>query len=568
MSNNWPGLRARPVGRRALLRGGIAMAAGAVGAGFLACGSSGGSNSGKSSNPAAANATATATPQRGGTVSVGAPSLQNFASLAVRQGVSQGAGIIMSNHYQQALLNIDNDIKLSPAVVAKWEIPDPVTYVFTLRDGVQFHDGSPVDAEAAKWSLDRNNKKNPKFPPGEAVPLVLPDRIEAVDAKTVKLTMPRQYPATLFFMSKFGMGVGLLSQRAHATADDPYGYTGAAIEKPITAAPFKVKEFTQKRSIALSRFDGYFGGPSFLDEISYRPVSEDSTRVTLIKTGEAEIISNVPPQDVQDLQNDRNITVDSRPGAKVLEIKANMRKPPFGPGLDPKAIKFRQAILYAIDRKAIVDKLLSKQGSVADSPIAPFQFGYAKTQEYPYDPAKAKQLLAEAGWNPSYKPVIVVGEGFATAWREIAQAIQANLRAVGMDAQLDIYGDYGASVDVTYSSDPGQVAKWDLNYSAWSMTPEPVERLPSIIRSKDDPKINSIFFNSPSMDALLDKQLYSADQEERKRLLAEIQKVCMDQLPYIPLYYQYYTSAWRKKLQGVRVENTESYDLNQAWISR
>lgn len=564
MANYWQRSTARKVNRRAFLRRGALAGVGAAAFALAACGGGETKDAGSGSSQAGAGTAAAGTPKQGGVVKVGHPSLQNFDALDPRGGSTQGAGLITSNHYRGSLLSVDNKGNYAGGVAAKWETPDDTTYILTLVDGAKFHDGTPVDAEAVKWSIERHNPANPKYPPNSPPPQVLPSKVEATDPKTVRITLAKAYPPFLFQLTKYGMGGGTLSMKAHAQPPgDPYGYESGADSKPITPGPFKVNQLVQKQSLELGRFDQYYAGPPYLDKIIYRPVTEDGTRVTLLRTGEADIIANVPPQEIDGFKADSNFVVDSRPGQKVLMMKINMLKPPFGPGNTDRAVKFRQAMLYAIDREAIIKSVLGGQGSVADSPLIPSQIYYAPTKKYPFDPQKARQLLTEAGWDFSYHPQFAVGEGFAPAARDVALAIGEMLKKVGMEPRMDIWGDYGALVTATgRKAGQSDREKWDFTFSAWSMVPEPSERIASIDRSAN----GLTLYDDPTLDKMLDDQLYVGDAQKKKQAMIDIQAYHMEKLPYIPLYYQFYTSAWRKKLQGVVVEDTESWDLTRAWL--
>lgn len=558
MSSYWERYARRRLGRRPFLTGTVGLTVGAAGLITVGCG-----GDDKSSDSPGTQPTTGATPKTGGTVKIGHPTLQPWDTLDPLFNSFLGTYVILQNLREAALMEFDDKLRPTAGLAQKWEIsPDGLEYVFTLRDGAKFHDGSPVDSEAVKWSLDRHKKENPKYPPAARPPVVLPTRVDAVDPKTVKLTLARPYPALLQDLTHIELGTAV-SKTAHSRSDDPYGYESGIATKPITAGAFSVQQFTSKQSMVLGRFADYWGGAPYLERIEAKPVPEDGTRVTLIKTGEADIISNVPPQDIDDLKSDKSLVVDSRPGQKVLNIIVNMLKPPFGPGPDPKAIAFRQAVAYAIDRKSIVQNILRGQGDVADSPLIPAQFGFKSKATFSFDQNRAKQLLAEAGWDRNYKPKLFVGEGFATAAKEVAQAVQAMLKEVGIDADLEVWGDYGAMVNTVLSKQPDQYSKWDLNFNSWSMLPEPSSRISQILHGTT----GLVSYNSQVMDSILDKQLYEVNDEKRASLLGEVQDLAMKELPYIPMYYQYYSHAWRKNLQGVRVQDSESYDLRKAWLS-
>lgn len=570
MSDYWARYARQRLSRRAFVRHGAALGVGVAGWALAACGGSGTSET----RDAAPGAQATADMSKakpGGSIRAADPTLQPFATMDPLQNSYLGTYVMIENLKDAALVEFDEKLQITPALASRWEIlPDGTEYTFTLVEGATFQDGSPINSEAVKWNIERRKATNPKHPPGVSPPYVLPERIEAIDARTVRLVFKTPYPNALQDLTYIGSLGPMISMKAHASPPgDPYGYETGADARPITPGAFKVDNFAVKESVTLSRFDSYFGGKSFLDKVEFRAVPEDGTRVTLLKTGEAQIVANIPPQDVDGLKADPNIVVDSRPGQKVLDLKTNLQKAPFGPYEDDRAIKFRQAVLYGIDREAIVKVLLKGQGSVADSLLLPSQFGYAATKKYPYDPKRARELLAQAGWDSSYEVLLHVGEGFATAATQIAQAIQANLKQIGMEVKLQVWGDFGALQKLAASADPAQIRQWDFHYSSWSMLPEPEVRIYGILHT--DPKQNNgrpSPNSSPTLDALLEKMLSTPDKEERKRQLAEIQAIGMEKLPYIPLYYQYYTQAWRKNLKGVVVQNTESFDLRRAWLEQ
>jgi peptide/nickel transport system substrate-binding protein len=428
-----------------------------------------------------------------------------------------------------------------------------------LRSGVKFSNEDTLTSESVKFGIERQDRKIRPTPFTGVIPVY--PRVEAVDTGTVRLKIDKPYPDMYQdLMGPLGIPV---SVKYYQSADDPWGFNEQKLLKPVTAAPFKVRNFRPRETFELERFEGYWGGPKYLDQINNPAIAEDSTRVTLLKTGEAHLIGNVPPQDIADLQKDRNLNLDSRPGIKIQHLFYNALRTPFGPP-SAKTRAFRRAMLMAIDREAIIKNIWQDQGKVADSVLLPSQFAYKAQPLIPYDPKAAKALLEQNGWDFNYSPKFLGTQGAFTADKAFIEASVDMLREIGVKVDLQILADYSSFVQIVTNREPDNLAKWDMVITSLTMAPQPARRLWGIF-GPDDVLAH---YDNPELDALLDKQLNDVNDESRRKTIEEIQRFAVDECALGPMGFQNYAIAWRKELKGVKLTSQEGWDLRDAWLDK
>jgi peptide/nickel transport system substrate-binding protein len=345
------------------------------------------------------------------------------------------------------LVRQDTDGTFHPGLASSWQISgDGLTYTFHLKEGVKFHDGTPLNAEAVKFNFDRIIA--PETASEQAIALVGPYKsAEVVDDVTVKLILSEPFGPFLSGIAQ--PNVGIVSPTAVAKYGDLFA------DNLVGTGPFMFKEYVRADHITLVRNPDYawgsdffdHQGPAYLDEIQFKFIEEALVRSGTLETGETSLINDVAPDDFVKFAADSKYTTYNiiQPGTP-LAVAMNVTKAP----LDD--LKVRQAIEYAIDKKAIVDTLFAGLYELAYSPLAPNTLGYWKGSEemYGYDPEEAKSLLAEAGWADSDGDGILDKEGtpFKIEWptfkwqrmNEMATIMQAQLKEVGIDLAVDVVG--------------------------------------------------------------------------------------------------------------------------------
>lgn len=276
------------------------------------------------------------------------------------------------------------DGQVKPEIATGWTTPDEKTYVFTLRKGVTFHNGQALTADDVVFTFNRvlatdgvDGKQSPRV--GLLGPL---EKVEKVDDYTVKMSLKTPSPAFLQLL--------VHTQIIPKAYYEQVGFKGFN-EKPIGAGPFKFVSGALNSEIVLERYDAYWDGAPPLKKAVFRMMPEPLTRIAALKTGEVHIIQEVPPDNADSLKGDSKVQVQTAEGTRLYEIEFNVTK--------VSDVRVRQAINYAINWDEILKELYKGYAKRVSTAMLPSGFGYNHNlKPYPYDPAKAKELLRQAGY--------------------------------------------------------------------------------------------------------------------------------------------------------------------------
>jgi len=292
-------------------------------------------------------------PKRGGTLRVGL--YVDAVTMDPHYSGSKVDRQVYFNIYN-ALVGLGPNLDIVPELAESWETPDPTTYIFKLRKGVKFHDGTDFDAKAVKVNFDRMmNPDNKSLRIGEVRSI---DSVEVVDAATVKLRLKQPDSALLATLTdRAGMMIS-------PAAIQKFGKDLA--RNPVGTGPFTYVRWQKDDHILLKRNDTYWErGKPYLDQVRYRVVLDDSVKVSALKAGELDLIDYVQPKDVAGLKSDASLNVVDVPSLAVWWFWLNSTKPPF----DNKAL--REAFAYAIDIETIVKRLYLGVGCRPTGPSRP-----------------------------------------------------------------------------------------------------------------------------------------------------------------------------------------------------
>jgi peptide/nickel transport system substrate-binding protein len=362
-------------------------------------------------------ASAPSQPQRGGTLRILTNVLPtNFGNPKL---VSGGKAPIFGCLEQ--LINLDAQGNVIPMLATSWDT-DPVkkTITYHLRKGVKFHDGTEFNAAAVKWNLEQRLESK-QISGGEFI-----TSIDVIDNFTVRFNLKQYsalFPTTYPFLSL------MYSPTAIQTKGEEWSRTN-----PVGTGPYKFVEYRRDASLKFARFDGYWGGQPYLDGVEFRIVSDPMTASASIQAGEGDAwfsTTGLPPKEVVDLRQ-KGLTASSFPGFMLNLIPDSMN--PDSP-YSKKGV--REAVEYAIDRVSMAKTMGYGLMDAASQMAVPSSAGYNRDYKgRAYDPAKAKQLLAEAGYANGFKTKIILQS--SVIYRDAATAIQGYLAAVGIDVQLDV----------------------------------------------------------------------------------------------------------------------------------
>jgi len=416
-----------------------------------------------------------------------------------------------------------------------WTISDDgLDYDFTLRQNVVFHDGTPFNAKAVQSSFayllrEGNNTSASAY----YRPYV--DSIEVIDEYTVRFELKTAFAPFLNYLAHPAAHI------VSPTAIELYGDTIG--EHPVGTGPFKFVEWVRGDHLTLDRFDGYYGFRPGVASIVYRIVPEPSTRMALLETGEADIILRVSPDEATQLEGKPDIRLETTITARVIYFALNMNRPP----LDD--VRVRQAINHAVNVRGIIDALFGPDVPQADSPIAPTVYGYAPTKTYDYDPDLARRLLEEAGVKPSDISLSVwAPNGRYVQDATIAQAVAQQLSEFGFDINLRIFGDFAEFNEVSFTDLRG-----DLNMYGWAPGTLEAEGGMYQILHGDRANVfgNNAGYNSEEFNNALVAARTLTSEEGKLAAYADVQRIVMDDAPWLFLEVQPVITAMAANVHGV-----------------
>jgi peptide/nickel transport system substrate-binding protein len=452
---------------------------------------------------------------------------------------------IATNVYEGLVRFASGTLEIEPALATEWTISDDgLVYTFTLREGVTFHDGTPFNAEAVKFTFDRMlDEEHPYYETGP-FPLsfnfadVTETRV--VDEYTVEFTLGQPFAP---FLTNLATNTGgIVSPTAVAEYGDDFG------RNPVGTGPFRFAEWQSNTRVVVERNPDYWGEPAGVEAVVFRPVTDANTRVAEMLSGGLDIMVEVPPDNVAMFADDPTFTVYDAVGPHVWYVMLNAKEGPFADLL------VRQAANYAVNKETLVNDVLQGTADISAGPIPP-AFGWAyneAVEPYPYDPDMARQLLEESGVE-DLSVTFYVTEGGSGMLDPVPMgtAIQADLEAVGFDVTIETYewNTFLANVN------PGLEGKADMAEMAW-MTTDP-DTLPFLtLRTAawpDEGGFNSSYYSNIDVDEMLDQARMSTDLEERAALYRDIQQVVNAEAPWI------FVANWKQN--AVSTANVQGFEL-------
>ncbi len=432
---------------------------------------------------------------------------------------SSFAFTVLENVYD-TLVQPGEDLTMEPALAESWETSeDLLTWTFTLREGVTFHDGSELDAGDVVASFERIAEEGDNAFRLEAV-----EEFNAPDELTVELVLNRPAPNLLEQIGPFkGMAI------APAEAIE----AGTMQDDPIGTGPFEFVSFSPGDSVTLERFDDYWGGDVALDGIEFQVVPDEGTKLTSLQTGEVDWIDSVPPEQVEELGADDQIELDQVAGNDYWYIALNQDREPF----DDPAV--RRAIAFALDIDVITEAARFDAATPNETAIPETSFWYHDYEPYGHDPDQARQLLEDAGVTDLTVDLMVTNEFPETV--TFAQVMEAQLGEVGIDVQIRTE-DF-----TTWLADQGD-GEFDAFGLSWLGNIDPDDYY--YAQHHSEGSFNFHGFADPETDELLDSARVETDEDDRKELYDQAAERIVDLASYIYLYNPDIVQAWSPDVQG------------------
>jgi peptide/nickel transport system substrate-binding protein len=427
--------------------------------------------------------------------------------------------------------------RLVPDLSTSWTNVAPTEWIFKLRPGVKFHNGEPFTAESVKATIDRYQEKGvERF----ATVTQAFAGAEVIDELTVKIITTKVEPLILERLYKMCI---VPAKYIKQVGDDGF------LKQPIGTGPYKFAAYVPGDRVTLEANLDYFEGAPKTQTIHLRAIPEISTRISALRAGEVDLIVQMPPDQIDLVAADANLRVASVNSPRVIYLEF-FPNTPNGTGKPFADVRVRQALNHGINIDSIAKNILNGLVTQVATLVTPEQFGYdASVKPYAYDPEKARQLLAAAGYannleiefqvptggNP-LKPV-EVGQAIASDWQKLG--VKVRMQTIETNTYSQLKTDYksGAVFMWNWAGFDADEPIWGnaSSDSTWSYWPN---RMPPKMGQKDQ------------VDRLIDEERSIVDVERRKTLLSQLQKMMKDEAAFVPLYQQKDIYAVSKRVKN------------------
>ncbi|GGO32063.1 glutathione ABC transporter substrate-binding protein [Deinococcus humi] len=448
-----------------------------------------------------------------------------------------GLAFGITNHIYDSLLAREEDGSIKPRLATSWKRINATTWRFELRKNVKFQDGTPFNAAAVKFSVERLIAPESKAPGGYVLNMI--KTIKVIDDDTIEFVTADPFAPLLAHLTH--PVTAIVSPGAVKAGGKDFA------RNPVGTGPFKFSKWNTGNQIELVANPNYWGGKVGIQKLVFRIIPDVSTQVVELKTGRVDLITTVPPESYKELDADKNLSVFKKLGWGTTYLGFNTQS-----GITKNA-RVRQAISQAIDRDMIVNVLRQGLAVKATAPIPPTVYGAGKNLPgVSYNLNAAKALLAQAGVKPGTKITLATYENAEN--RQLAEAIQFSLQQLGFNAAVQIT-DYG-----TYSTNMQKPNHAELFISGWgTVTLDADYALYALFSSKEIPVNNWSFYKNVKVDKLLLDARRSSDQPKRLALYQDAQEQIHKDMPWLTLYYPLTAYAKTNRLQGE--------DWRYSWIN-
>ena len=426
--------------------------------------------------------------------------------------------------------------KVAPALATEWSVsPDRLTYTFKLRPNVKFHDGTPFDAEAVVFNYMRQiDEKHPAYQSQSitrGVTLVGVTKVEA--AGPLEVTFTRSRPSIGMLAQLALPWAGIMSPAAIQKHGADYG------RSPVGTGPFVFEKGAKGSEMSMTAFPDYWGTKASVERVVIRSIPDLSAVNAAMIAGEVDLTQTIDFKDLAAYRRNSKLKVEVVPGATYGYVGVNIQSPNLND------VRVRRALAHGIDSKKIIDVILYGEAEAPAGMVTPPIPGYAKEllNYYPYDPDKAKALLAEAGRSDLSLNLWAPSNGF---WPAMAELIQADLAGVGVKANVEKFDPARFAGQVTEGKH--DLFVWDGSQSS----ADPAELMNSFFLSSNPRAMGRWGFNNNEFDDLVAKQDAEQDEAKRMDIVRQAQKLLLDEVPQVILYHARYATVMASRVQGFK----------------
>lgn len=457
------------------------------------------------------------------------------------------------------LLKFEDDGTVVGDLAESWSVSeDKLTWTFNLKQGVKFHNGKELTSADVKATFDRAlNAEAGGLRTTEIIKMFT--AVEAPDPYTVTITTDGPYGPMESLMCNMSLGI------MDADYIEKYGLDlGTSVEGENGTGPFKVVSWERDQEIVVERFDDYFGTPAKLQTVVYTIIPEAASRVIALETGEVDVIDKPTDEDLARLEADtENFTVLRKPTISQRLFRFGCNDPIIS------NTKVRQAIVYAIDRQAIIDALFTGSAYPSTAPLAPVTFGYSNLGEIEQDLELAKSLLAEAGYPDGFDTKIITTERYQNGI-ELAEIISQQLAEIGINAEIEVW-EWSA-----LSASWNGITADEFDQPIFIMGAGPSMRdadggLRGLYTTSETGlnDRNYGFYSNAEVDALIEQGMQETDQQKRVEIYKEAMEILYREDPVaFWLFDMYGLAITSSKVEGVTLSPISTITFENATVKK
>jgi len=479
-------------------------------------------------------------PIRGGTLMVGLA--DDPPELDPHLTSSNAARTVLHNIFA-TLVEIDEELQVVPGIAHSWDISeDGKSFTFYIREGVLFHDGTPLDAEAVKYNFERMTDR--EFGSARAGELAFVETVTVDDPLTVTVTLSQPYGGFLPALASWsGMMVS-------PTAAEEHGRNFSQVL--VGAGPFKFVERIRDDRLVIERFDGYFKeGLPYLDRVVYRPFVDVDSRILNLESGAVHIINTVPGKAVKQFQESQDITLSSVGGLGFRGIWINTKSKDLG------SPERRAAVSACIDRQVVVDAVFGDAAVPAIGPFSPATWVVDEEDEAPArDLDRARELLAKAGVPDGFSFQLLITPDEESI--RVASIYAAMCREVGIEIDIQ-QGEFGSIIS--------RMGEGNYTAAQIELSPRNDPDLSAYPWFHSQGGVNWSYYENEEMDDLLDRARASVDQEYRRELYRQALDIFNRDFPYIFTYHLQEMKAYRNNVKGYRHIPDSMMRFEDVWLA-
>ena len=482
------------------------------------------------------------------------------------------SGVPMYNRLVEFELGTTNIV---PGLAKSWEVsPDGLTYTFMLRPGVKFHSNAKfkptraLNADDILFSYNRMaDRKHPfhatavgqTFAYYEDMGLTgIVDKLEKVDDMTVRFHL--KHPEAPF-LADLAMDFASILSAEYADKMKAAGTPDVIDREPIGNGPFQFVSYQKDAIIRYKAFDGHWDGRPKIDNLIYAITPDASVRYAKLKAGECQVMAFPKPADIAAMQSDKNITLMTKEGLNIGYIGFNVEKKPF----DSKLV--RQALSMAVDKATILKTVYQGAGQSAKNLIPPLMWSYNdRVRDYPYDVAKAKELMAKAGYAKGVEVdmwYLPVTRPYNPDGKRMAELIQADWEKIGVKAKLVTYewGEYRKR------SKNGEQAAMMLGWSGDNGDPDnfffPILSCDAVKGGG-----NTARWCNKEFDELLNRAKVTSKQADRVKLYEKAQEIAHEEAPLLEIAHSVRFTPVRKEVIGYKMDAVGHHNFNKVDLAK